>query len=302
MNVRPAIKGSGAAIITPFNSQRKLDKEALKRLVDFWADGGLDVLVVLGTTGESVTLSTSEKQDIIDSVIDFNKGRCALMLGVGGNNTAQVCEDVAKADLKHFEAVLSVAPYYNKPSQEGFFQHYKAVSEASAKPILLYNVPGRTGSNMTADTTLRLANECPNICGIKEASGNLEQIMQIIRQKPEHFLVISGDDALTLPIIAAGGDGVISVVANAFPREFTQLVQASLAGNFVLARKYHYQLLEFARLIFAEGNPSGVKAALKIMNICDETVRLPLTNISPSLFGSIEREVKHIQQNPIKPL
>lgn len=301
MNVRPAIKGSGAAIITPFDSQGKLDKDALKRLVNFWAEGGLDVLVVLGTTGESVTLSKSEKQEIINAVIDHNQGRCALMLGIGGNNTAQVCEDLAKADLKHFEAVLSVAPYYNKPTQEGLFQHYKAVSEASAKPILLYNVPGRTGSNMTADTTIRLAKECPNICGIKEASGNLEQIMQIIRQKPEHFLVISGDDALTLPIIASGGDGVISVVANAFPREFTAMVHAALAGNFVLARQYHYQLLEFARLIFAEGNPAGVKAALKIIGICDETVRLPLMNVSPALFGSIEREVKHIQHHPVKP-
>jgi 4-hydroxy-tetrahydrodipicolinate synthase len=300
MNVRPAIRGSGAAIITPFDSQGKLDKDALKRLVDFWARGGLDVLVVLGTTGESVTLSKEEKQTVIDLVIEHNQGRCALMLGIGGNNTSAVADEIAKADLKHFEAVLSVAPYYNKPTQEGLFQHYKVVSQASSKPVLLYNVPGRTGSNMTAETTIRIANECPNVCGIKEASGNMEQIMQIIRQRPEHFLVLSGDDALTLPIMAAGGDGVISVVANAFPTEFSQMVHALVDGNLDTARKYHYQLLEFTRLIFTEGNPAGVKAALKILGLCDETVRLPLMNVSASLFGVLEHEIKHIRHNPIK--
>lgn len=297
MIVRPKIKGSGAAIITPFDAQGRIDEPALKKLVDFWADGGLDVLVVLGTTGESVTLSHEEKSRLARLVIEFNRGRCALMLGIGGNNTSAVCDELALTDLSHFEAVLSVAPYYNKPSQEGIFQHYKAVSESSSKPVMLYNVPGRTGMNMTAETTLRIANECPNVCGIKEASGNLEQIMEIIQKRPEGFLVHSGDDALTLPILTLGGDGVISVVANAFPREFSAMVRAISDGEFPKARTVHYALLDFTKLMFAEGSPAGIKAALKQMGYCDETVRLPLTNVSSQLFERINREIKTIQSS-----
>ena len=288
MKARPAIKGSGAAIITPFDPTGNVDVIGLKNLVSFWKEGGLDVLVILGTTGESVTLNKSEKQLVIDTVIEENEGQCALVLGVGGNNTAAVCEELKQTDLSHFEAVLSVAPYYNKPGQQGLFEHYKAVSEASAKPIILYNVPGRTGVNMTAETTLRLAQECENICAVKEASGNLEQIMQIINERPEHFLVLSGDDILTLPILAAGGDGVISVIANAFPSRFDKMVHLAMEGKMVEARKIHYELFNFMQAIFKEGNPAGVKALLKIMGKCDEFVRLPLTPIGPALFEELE--------------
>ncbi len=292
----PAIQGSGAAIITPFDASGRIDFDALKRLIDFWAGGGLDVLVILGTTGESVTLSSLEKQEFVNRVVELNAGRCSLVLGMGGNNTASLCSELQMSDLSHFEAILSVTPYYNKPSQEGLFQHYKAVAEASTKPVILYNVPGRTGINMSAETTLRLAHECSNVCAIKEASGNIEQIMKIILERPEHFMVLSGDDALTLPILAAGGQGVISVVANAFPAEFTALVHETMHGNLNEARRIHYRLLPFMSLLFKEGNPAGIKALLKLMNLCEENVRLPLTGVSPHLFGELDHALKMYRQ------
>lgn len=294
MSVQPAIQGSGAAIITPFDASGRIDDQALIKLVEHWAGGGLDVLVILGTTGESVTLSSAEKHQFVNRVVELNRGRCALVLGMGGNNTSALCTELKMTDLSPFEAVLSVTPYYNKPSQEGLFQHYRAVAEASAKPVILYNVPGRTGVNMTAETTLRIARECPNVCAVKEASGNLEQIMHIINERPEHFMVLSGDDALTLPILAAGGHGVISVIANAFPAEFTSLVHESMHGDLQKARQIHYRLLPFMNLLFKEGNPSGIKALLKLMSLCDENVRLPLSSVSSGLFAELERALRQM--------
>jgi 4-hydroxy-tetrahydrodipicolinate synthase len=288
----PAIQGSGAAIITPFDASGRIDDEALVKLMDHWTSGGLDVLVILGTTGESVTLSSAEKHKFVNRVVELNQGRCSLVLGMGGNNTAALCSELEMTDLSHFEAILSVTPYYNKPSQEGLFQHYKAVSGVSSKPVILYNVPGRTGINMTAETTIRIAKECPNVCAIKEASGNIEQIMKIIHERPEHFLVLSGDDALTLPILAAGGHGVISVIANAFPSQFTKMVHATMHGNLTEARQIHYDLLPFMSLLFREGNPAGIKALLKLMGLCEEEVRLPLSGVSSQLFGELEHALK----------
>lgn len=292
MNVQPAIQGSGVAIITPFDASGRIDDAALQRLMQHWTGGGLDVIVILGTTGESVTLSSAEKHQFINRVVELNEGRCSLVLGMGGNNTASLCSEIEMTDLSHFEAILSVTPYYNKPSQEGLFQHYRAISEVASKPVILYNVPGRTGVNMTAETTLRIAHECHNVCAVKEASGNLEQIMKIIHERPEHFLVLSGDDALTLPILAAGGHGVISVVANAFPAEFTSLVHEAMHGSLNEARGIHYQLLPFMSLLFREGNPAGIKALLKLMALCEEDVRLPLSGISAQLFGELEHAYK----------
>ncbi len=297
MNVQPAIQGSGAAIITPFDSQGRVDEKALSKLIQHWKSGGLDVLVIMGTTGESVTLSKTEKDRVIKQVIEENEGQCSLVLGVGGNNTSAVCAELELTDLSHFEAVLSVAPYYNKPSQEGLYQHYNAVSETSAKPIILYNVPGRTGVNLTAETTLRIARDCKNVCAIKEASGNMEQIMNIIRNRPEHFLVLSGDDSLTLPILAAGGHGVISVIANAFPASFNDMVHLAMQGEIAQARTIHYQLLPLMTAIFKEGNPAGIKAVLRILDLCGEHVRLPLTPVSASLFAELEHDYKEIKQH-----
>ncbi len=295
MNTHPTIKGSGVAIITPFDPKGNVDEQALRRLVNHLAEGGIDVLVALGTTGESVTLSKDEKKRVQEIVLDENAGRCAVMLGVGGNNTHEVVETLQHTDMNGIAAILSVAPYYNKPNQEGHFQHYKLVAEASAKPVMLYNVPGRTGVNMTAETTLRIAHECKNVCGVKEASGNMEQIMQIIRQRPDGFLVHSGDDALTLPLLACGADGVISVVANAYPLLFSEMTRRAMDGDVVSARPIHYALLEFTRLMFADGSPAGIKSALKLLGICEEFVRLPLVNVRSDIYGAIEREMQHIK-------
>jgi 4-hydroxy-tetrahydrodipicolinate synthase len=295
MITHPTIKGSGVAIITPFDAKGNVDEASLRRLVNHLADGGIDVLVALGTTGESVTLTKDEKRRVQEIVLDENAGRCSVMLGIGGNNTNEVAENLQHADLHGIEAVLSVAPYYNKPNQEGHFQHYKIIAEASPKPLLLYNVPGRTGVNMSAETTLRIAHECQNVCGIKEASGNMEQIMQIIRQRPNGFLVISGDDALTFPLIACGADGVISVVANAYPALFSEMVHRSMDGDFLAARPIHLALLEFTRLMFADGSPAGIKAALKLLNICDEFVRLPLVTVRADIYQAIEKEMQHLK-------
>ncbi|MBX7203392.1 MAG: 4-hydroxy-tetrahydrodipicolinate synthase [Bacteroidia bacterium] len=285
------LKGTGVAIVTPFDISGNVDQQALTHLVNHLASNGIDQLVVLGTTGESVVLNKEEKRLVQQIVLEANAGRCRVVLGIGGNNTKELIETIHQTNFNGIDAILSVSPYYNKPSQEGIFQHYKALAAESPKPLLLYNVPGRTGSNITAETTLRIAHEISNVCGIKEASGNLEQVMQIIQKRPKDFLVISGDDALTLPIMAAGGDGVISVSANAFPAQVSALVKACLNGRFDLARPYHYSLAEFTRLLFADGNPGGIKAALKILGICDEVVRLPLVNVRPEIYAGLEREV-----------
>lgn len=295
--MQTALKGTGAAIITPFDTEGRVDEQGLANLVNYLAEGGLDLLVVMGTTGESVTLTKAEKTLVQETVLHANRARCRVMLGIGGNNTAEVVEAIKHTDFVGIDAILSVSPYYNKPSQEGIYQHYKTIAEASPRPVMLYNVPGRTGSNITAETTLRLAHDCRNICGIKEASGNLEQISEILRDRPEGFIVSSGDDSLTLPILACGGDGVISVSANAFPAHVSAMVRAALEGNFGEAKKWHLQLLGFHKVLFADGNPGGIKAALKILGICEETVRLPLVNVKPEVYQLIEREVMHLKKH-----
>lgn len=295
MKKKSDFTGTGVAIVTPFDAQGKPDIYALSHLVSHLAENGIDFIVVMGTTGESVSLSDEEQVLVKEIVVSANAGRCALMLGLGGNNTAELERKLSRTDFSGYQGILSVSPYYNKPSQEGIFRHYEVLASASPLPIMLYNVPGRTGSNMLADTTLRLS-AISNIMGIKEASGNLEQISIIIRDKPQHFSVLSGDDALTLPILASGGDGVISVVANAFPKMFSLMVRKCMNNDLAAALPLHLDLLEFTRLLFADGNPGGIKAALKILGLCDEHVRLPLVNIKPELYQALVRETQRLNE------
>ncbi len=295
MKETKALNGTGVAIITPFDVTGRPDILALKKLVDHLVENGINNIVVLGTTGESVTLSESEQRLVVDTVIEQNAGRCAITVGMGGNNTAALEQKMKSFDFTGIDGILSVSPYYNKPTQEGIFRHYEVLGNAAPRPILLYNVPGRTGSNMLAETTLRIAEECKNIAGIKEASGNMEQIMNIIRNKPKNFLIISGDDALTLPILAAGGDGVISVVANALPKLFSTMVNYCMQNRYQDALPMHNAMLEFTRLMFADGNPGGVKAALKVLGITDENVRLPLVSVRPETFKAIEHETNQLK-------
>jgi 4-hydroxy-tetrahydrodipicolinate synthase len=273
-------RGTGVAIVTPFNEDKSVDYNSLEKLIEHLINHGIDYMVVQGTTGESVTLTKEEKKETLDFIIKINKGRLPIVLGIGGNCTATVVETIKTTKLSGVDAILSVSPYYNKPTQEGIYQHYKAVVEASSLPIILYNVPGRTGSNILAATTIRLANDFNKIIAIKEASGSLEQSMEIINNKPEGFLVISGDDALTLPIITSGGDGVISVIANAFPKGFSDMVNTALDSNIKIARQLHYKYFEMIHYLFVDGNPAGVKAALQELEITGDTVRLPLVNVS----------------------
>ena len=273
-------QGLGVALITPFRANGAIDHAALAKVIEHQITGGIDFLVVMGTTGESATISTEEKKQLLAQVIEVVHDRVPIVLGIGGNNTAEVIEQFQAFDMDGVDAILSVSPYYNKPTQEGIYQHYKAIAQVSLRPIILYNVPGRTGSNMAAETTLRLARDFKNIIAIKEASGNLGQIGTILKHRPKGFMVISGDDALTLPIIALGGEGVISVVGNALPGEFGSLVHAALKGDIVAARSEHLRLLETIDLLFVEGNPGGIKHVLKILGICEDTMRLPLVNIS----------------------
>lgn len=282
-------KGTGVAIVTPFTEKGEVDYPALTKLVEHLIKGKVEYIVVLGTTGESVTLSKDEKQNVINHIVKVNKKRLPLVLGVGGNNTAEIAESLKKSDLSAFSAILSVSPYYNKPSQEGIYQHYKAVSKASPLPIILYNVPGRTGSNMAWDTTIRLAKEFKNIIAIKEASGNVEQCMKIIKHRPAGFLVISGDDNITLPLIASGADGVISVVANAYPKDFSDMVRASLKYDFKTAQKLHYKLMEITEQLFADGNPGGVKQILAMKNITKSFVRLPLVEPNDTVKAKLKK-------------
>jgi len=250
--------------------------------------------VVMGTTGESVTLTKQEKDDVLDAVVTTTDGRVPVILGVGGNNTAEVCAQLNGLNPTGLTAILSVSPAYNKPTQEGIYQHYSAISDCSPLPIILYNVPGRTSSNITAETTLRLARDFENIVAIKEASGSLDQCMKIIKDRPEGFLVISGDDNFSLPLIASGGDGVISVVANALPREYSDLIRASLAGDFETARKLQYRLFDIVNLLFVEGNPAGVKCALRELGVCEENVRLPLVQVSEKLRSELSELVRNV--------
>jgi len=272
--------GTGVALVTPFTTDGEVDFKGLENLINHQINGGVEYLVSLGTTGESATLSKDEKKAVWEFTAEKVDGRVPLMAGIGGNDTREIAEAVKKFDIAGYEAILSVSPYYNKPVQEGIYQHYKAIAEASALPILLYNVPGRTGSNLAPETTLRLASDFKNIFGVKEASGNFDQFNQILKDKPADFLFISGDDSVTLPMIAMGGAGIISVVANAIPRQFSDMIRLCLEGKFKEAQPLHYKLIDFTNLMFSEGNPAGVKAALKHAGICSDTLRLPLVSVS----------------------
>jgi 4-hydroxy-tetrahydrodipicolinate synthase len=280
--------GMGVALVTPFNDDQSVDFEALVRLVNFNIDNGTNYLVINGTTGESATITPEEKNQIIETVVKTNNGRVPLVLGVGGNNTQTVVNELKTRDLSHIDGILSVAPYYSKPTQEGFYQHYKAVAEATDKPIILYNVPGRTAKNMEPSTTLRLARDFDNIVAVKEAGNNQQQYYALIKDKPEDFLIISGDDDLVLGVTLAGGSGVISVIGQAYPKEFSSMIQLGLNGNASEAYKIHYQLMDIVSLIFAENNPAGIKAVLKSLGICSTNVRLPLVPASAELQAQID--------------
>lgn len=286
--------GTGVAMVTPFDADGQVDYQALKNLIDHLIDGGVEYLVSLGTTGESVTLSKEEKKKIWAFTAEVNNGRVGLIAGIAGNNTLEVVEEIKKFDTTGYDAILSASPNYNKPTQEGIYQHYKAIAGASALPVILYNVPGRTGSNIAAETTVRLAKDFKNIIGIKEASGNFDQLNQIMRDKPENFLMISGDDPISLPMIALGGVGVISVIGNALPRQFSDMIRLCLQGDFKAAQKGHSSLIEFTRMMFAEGSPAGVKTSLKYLGICGDTVRLPLVQVSAKLAEKIIQETKSL--------
>jgi len=286
--------GAGVALITPFNEDKSIDYSALGRLIEDQISGGIDYLVVLGTTGETPALSDDEKKEIVRFVIEKNAGRLKLVVGVGSNNTLALAQSIQKTNFDGIDAILTVTPYYNKPTQEGLFQHFKAVVEASPVPVILYNVPGRTGINMEAETTLRIANISEKVVGIKEACGDLGQFAKIIKNAPEYFKVISGDDALTLPSITMGSIGVISVIANALPEQLSQLTHASLEGNIAKASQLHLQMAEMLKLIFKEGNPGGVKALMEMMGTAKNQLRLPLVPVSASTRSLIEDEWKKI--------
>lgn len=289
MSLRETLRGTGVAIITPFNSKGDIDFPALERVINSVINGGVEYIITLGTTGETPTLSKEEKKDIIQFTYEKVKSRVPVVVGIGGNNTAELINDLETYPLDEAIAVLSASPYYNKPSQEGIFQHYKALAKASPKPILLYNVPGRTGRNMTAATTIRLANEVDNIAGTKEASGDMIQCMEILRDRPKDFLVVSGDDALALPQIACGMDGVISVAANSFPAEFTEMVRQALNGNFPAAKKLNDNLLEAYDILFTENNPAGVKAFMAETGIIENYLRLPLVPLSKAVHDRVKK-------------
>lgn len=285
MSLKNSLRGTGVALITPFKKNFEIDYDALERVINNAISNGVEYLVTLGTTGETSTLSNNEKVDIINFTFEKVSQRVPVVVGVGGNNTRELLKNLESYPLEKATAVLSTSPYYNKPSQEGIFQHYKALSDATPKPIILYNVPGRTGSNITAETTLRLANECDNIGGIKEASGSIVQCMHILKNRPDNFFVVSGDDHLTLPLIACGMDGVISVSANSFPKDFSLMVRYALQENFTKARQLHYKLLEANDLLFVENNPAGVKAFLSETGMIENVLRLPLVPLSMAFQG-----------------
>lgn len=292
MSLRQTLKGTGVAIVTPFNDDESVDFNALEKVIDFTVSNGVDYIVSLGTTGETPTLSKQEKLDIVNFTIEKINNRVPVVVGIGGNNTREIVSTVESFPLDKAVAVLSAAPYYNKPSQEGIFQHYKAIAKASPKPIILYNVPGRTGRNMEPSTTLRLANEVDNIGGIKEAGNSIPQCMQLLRDRPEHFLIVSGDDDLVLPELSAGIDGVISVAANCFPKQFSQMVKAGLAHDFATAKKLNDPLIEAYNLLFAENNPAGVKAFLYELGLIKNVLRLPLVPLSESVHQKIKAYLK----------
>lgn len=280
--------GTGVALVTPFKKDLSVDVEALKAIVNFQIDNGIDYLVVLGTTAESATLSKDEKELVIKTVVATNKGRLPLVLGVGGNNTQEVVSELQSRDFSDFVAILSVSPYYNKPTQEGIYQHFKVVAEASPVPVILYNVPGRTASNMLPSTVIRLAQDFKNIVAIKEAAGDIVQAMKLIQNAPKDFLVISGDDMVTLPMILAGGAGVISVIGEGFPKQFSEMVHLGLNRKVDEAYQLHYLLAEAIDMIFEQGNPAGIKEVFKTLGLSENTVRLPLVNVDENLANRLK--------------
>lgn len=289
------ILGMGVALITPFTNTKEIDYPALERVVRHVSTNGADFLVVLGTTGETPALSESEKTEVMMFVKKITGGKIPLVVGIGGNNTAEILHTLRNSDLSGYSAVLSVVPPYNKPSQEGIYQHFKAIAEASPLPVVLYNVPGRTGVNMMADTTLRLANDFSNIIGIKEASGNLKQIERLLAEKPAGFTVICGDDGMTYPLMTLGAGGVISVFGNAYPKEFSDMVHLCLEGNYIEAVDYHFRFREIIRLLFADGNPAGVKCVMHDMGLIENELRLPLVPVSDHTADEILSQVNYIQ-------
>jgi len=286
--------GTGVAIVTPFHHDMTVDFDALRRIVHHCVDGQADYIVALGTTGESVTLNAGEKADVARCVVDAVAGRIQVVVGVGGNNTAKVIDDVKHTNFDGISGLLTVTPYYNKPSQTGLIEHFKAVAATSPVPVILYNVPSRTSVNMTAETTLTLAHEVGNIVAIKEASGVLTQITQIVKGRPENFSVISGDDAISLPLIALGGQGVISVAANAFPRQMSNLIREALAGNYPAAQAMQCAMIDLFEALFVEGSPSGIKAALNILGLSQNVLRLPLAPVSQKTYQKLESLIKKI--------
>jgi len=286
--------GAGVALVTPFQSNLQVDFDNLGRIVDAQIESGMDFLVVLGTTGEPATLSNTEKQQVIDFVIARNDRRIPVMVGVGGNNTAEVIDKLKSIDLSRADGILSVVPYYTRPSQEGIFRHFMAIAEASPLPVMVYNVPSRTGINMSAETTLRLAHGSENIIGTKEASGNFGEIIKILKGKPEHFSVISGDDGVVVPMISIGGEGVISVVANLAPKLISSMTHYALNGDFHNAASLQLDLQSLIEDLFAEGSPSGLKAAMHSVGLCENQVRLPLVSVSEKLYNSIAEKTKNL--------
>jgi 4-hydroxy-tetrahydrodipicolinate synthase len=292
--INSRLKGMGVALVTPFKKDETIDFEALARVVEYQIKSGTDYLVVCGTTAETPTLTESEKDEVKKFVLEINRGRLPVVLGIGGNYTRAIVEKVQSTDLTGIEAILSVTPYYNKPSQEGLYQHYAAIAKASPLPVILYNVPGRTGVNMTAATTLRLANEFQNIIAVKEASGNFSQIDDIIKNKPADFMVISGDDGITFPLITLGATGVISVIGNAFPKEFSRMVRLALKGDYESARIIHHRFTELIELLFVEGNPAGVKSMLAVMGYIENVLRLPLVPNTITTYEKIKRVLNQL--------
>jgi len=286
-------KGTGVALVTPFNHDGSIDENSLRNLVDYQVGNGTDFLVVQGTTGETATLTEEEKQSVLAIVIDQNKGRIPVVLGMADNNTAALVKAISEFENDGVDGFLSASPHYNKPSQRGIIAHFEAIAKVTKKPIILYNVPGRTSSNMTAETTLSLS-KVANIVGVKEASGNMDQVMQILKGAPSDFAVLSGEDSLAMPIATLGGHGVISVVANALPKEFSTMMNAAFGGDLKTARKHHFEVLDITNQFFAEGNPSGIKCCLDLLGICKDTVRLPLTTVSATLKEEMNKELSGI--------
>lgn len=291
------IKGLGVAMVTPFNKKGEIDFTALEKLTSYLINNGTDYLVVQGTTGESPTLTKDERQATLDAVVKINDDRLPIVFGIGGNNTAAVINDFKAYNLEKVDAILSASPCYNKPTQEGIYQHYKALSENAPKPIIIYNVPGRTGSNILPKTTLRLANDFENIIAIKEASGDMMQIMSLIQNSPDNFLILSGDDPIAMPLIASGCDGLISVIGNAFPKQYSKLIKASFQGDISEARRLHYLTLNIIPMLFEEGNPAGIKEVLAQLKIMENNVRLPLINVSNELKQKLINETERITQD-----